>query len=83
MTEITAVAGGVSCFLIGGGVSRNRLNAAVQNNGSLSDEDNITPVDKYPGSVIPAQAGIQQSTGCPRITMRDKLLRSGMTALAI
>jgi len=35
---------------------------------------NITPVDKCPRFVIPAQAGIKQSTGC-----RTK---SGMTALA-
>jgi len=34
-----------------------------------------TPVDKYPKFVIPAQAGIQQNTGCR--------IKSGMTALAI
>jgi hypothetical protein len=36
---------------------------------------NIAPADKYPRFVIPAQAGIQQNTGCR--------IKSGMTALAI
>ena len=35
----------------------------------------ITPADKYPRIVIPAQAGIQQSAGCR--------IKSGMTVLAI
>jgi len=35
----------------------------------------ITPADKYPRLVIPAQAGIQQNTGCR--------IKPGMTALAI
>ena len=41
----------------------------------LSTHYIITPADKYPRFVIPAQAGIQQSTGCR--------IKSGMTALAI
>jgi hypothetical protein len=36
---------------------------------------NITPADKYPKFVIPAQAGIPQNTGCR--------IKSGMTELAI
>jgi hypothetical protein len=35
----------------------------------------ITPADKYPKFVIPAQAGIQQNTECR--------IKSGMTELAI
>jgi hypothetical protein len=38
-------------------------------------EGNITSVDRYPKFVIPAQAGIQQNTGCR--------IKSGMTELAI
>jgi len=41
----------------------------------MYDTSNITPADKYPRIVIPAQAGIQQSTGCR--------IKSGMTAFAI
>jgi hypothetical protein len=36
---------------------------------------NITPADKYPKFVIPAQAGIPQNTGCR--------IKSGMTELAV
>jgi len=36
---------------------------------------NTTSADKYPRFVIPAQAGIPQSTGCR--------IKSGMTVLAI
>ena len=40
---------------------------------------------KGPEFVIPAEAGIQaielndRTTGCPRIVVRDRLLKSGMT----
>jgi len=44
----------------------------------------ITPVVKYPTVVIPAEAGIQKYTGCPRLTTcRGRLIKSGMTELAI
>jgi hypothetical protein len=34
------------------------------------------------GFVIPAEAGIQAGAGCPRIVVRGRLIKSGMTALA-
>jgi hypothetical protein len=42
----------------------------------------IAPVTKYSKAVIPAKAGIHEDTGCPRIAVRDRLLKSGMTKLA-
>jgi hypothetical protein len=40
----------------------------------------ITPAIKYVKAVIPAQAGIQKGTGCPRLaTYRGRLIKSGMT----
>ena len=35
-----------------------------------------------PKFVIPAKAGIQAGSGCPRIGVRGRLITSGMTALA-
>jgi hypothetical protein len=37
-------------------------------------------------NVIPAKAGIQENSttsGCPRIAVRDRLLKSGMTVLRL
>ena len=34
---------------------------------------------KYLKMVIPTKAGIQAGTGCPRIAVRGRLLKSGMT----
>ena len=40
----------------------------------------ITPAVKHLTVVIPAQAGIQKDTGCPRLaTYRGRLIKSGMT----
>jgi hypothetical protein len=40
----------------------------------------ITPAIKYLKVVIPAKAGIQKNTGCPRLTTcRGRLIKSGMT----
>ncbi|RLC01061.1 MAG: hypothetical protein DRH90_17020 [Deltaproteobacteria bacterium] len=40
----------------------------------------ITPTVKYLKVVIPAEAGIQKNTGCPRLTTcRGRLIKSGMT----
>jgi len=42
--------------------------------------DAITPAIKYLKAVIPAQAGIQEGTGCPRLTTcRGRLIKPGMT----
>jgi len=41
----------------------------------------IAPAIKCPNIVISEKAGIQAFTGCPRIAMRDRLLKSGMTEL--
>jgi len=43
----------------------------------------ITPADKYPKFVIPAQAGIQQNTGCRSKIPSLAGIKSGMTELAI
>jgi hypothetical protein len=43
--------------------------------GGIIDAEGITPAEKYPKFVIPAQAGIQQNTGFR--------IKSGMTELAI
>ena len=44
----------------------------------------ITPANKYPTVVIPAKEGIQEGTGCPRLsTYRGRLIKSGMTELPI
>jgi hypothetical protein len=34
------------------------------------------------GFVVPAEAGIQGGAGCPRIGVRGRRIKSGMTALA-
>jgi hypothetical protein len=40
-------------------------------------ELNITPADKYPQFVIPANAGNQKNTGCPRVTTcRGRLIKA-------
>jgi len=44
----------------------------------------VTPVIKTLKVVIIAKAGIQEDTGCPRLTTcRGRLIKSGMTGFTI